>query len=189
MFDIMMDIETLSTDSTRAAVMSIGAVKFTRGQLREDWSIDPNVFYCALDLTGQLMNGRTVTRKTQAWWMEQSKDAKDAILDAMPIGVQSALYQLGTFCTAAREIWANGVVFDLGNLEDLHFMSQQKVPWQYNAVRDARTIYRLFPARRDRPKFEDQKAPIVSHVKHDAVADCIEQVWKLYEHWPDGVET
>jgi hypothetical protein len=178
----MIDIETLSVDTRNALILSVACAEF---------SFSPNRFsilnpeYWVMDIREQLALGRKVDHGTQAWWAQQDPAAIEAWSRPSSTYTAAELFDhlhgkilSGDEC----EVWANGVVFDIGNLEGLAQQIKKKiVPWKYNQVRDARTAYRL-PRIHSRQVPTDWQEP--DYPNHHPVGDCIRQVIQLWQHWP-----
>jgi hypothetical protein len=179
MTNIMLDIETLGLDST-AVVLSIGVTKFT---LNEAAPLIGDSMLWTPNLAEQFAKGRNVNHSTLDFWRKQPDAAKASWLyPSKPEPVHTALTELSQFISSDYEVmmWANGITFDFGIMASLYHDFEIQVPWKYNAVRDARTIYRVLPKIRTRPEGSEQGP------EHDPVADCIFQIWNLWGHWPFG---
>jgi hypothetical protein len=179
---IMVDIETLSTHPFNAAVLSIGAVRFA---MKKDAPVIIGTPYLSvLDLNAQIAAGREVSNDTIKFWRDQTPEARKHWADGTPMRVNDALHSFYEFYGGSKDpdlpIWANGICFDIGNLESLYrqFFPPNRIPWKYNATRDARTMYRAIPELRSRPP------SAMGGADHDPVVDCRNQVWGLWEHWP-----
>lgn len=180
---VMVDIETMSPHPWNALVLSIGAVHFIPD--RPDAPYIDVGMSVALDPLEQMLWGREVDPATQKWWAERDVDAQDCWLRGKHVDVLTGLNLLSTYLygTTPSEdvlyVWAHGVGFDFGNLESLYrkVFGPHSMPWKYNAVRDSRTIAREFPKQRTTSR-------TIAGVAHDPVADCITQIWDLWERWP-----
>jgi len=173
--DVMLDIETMSTEPD-ALVLSIGAIKFDCLGKECPWFGER--FFVVPDFMEQVMMGRSISKDTQKFWATQNPEAAAHWADPIPdskISVQGAMLKLHTFCSDAPRIWANGIVFDIGILEGLFKQAHVKVPWKYNAPRDARTFYDTNPEVR-------KYAGEVSVLKHHPIVDCESQILRLWEH-------
>jgi len=177
---VMLDIETMALDNARSLVLSLAVTPFT---LRRD---GPSIGAAAVwfpSLREQIALGRTIDEKTRQWWAEQPEVARLSWVH--PVTGETILGDLGIEMAAAgvgsdTEVWANGIVFDIGNLDNLLRSARIRPPWEYNRVRDARTIYAL-AARRTMPD--------VTYVKHRPQDDNMLQIWRLWEHWPEEFES
>lgn len=170
---LMVDIQTMSTHNHNALILSVGALTFDL-----DWEVNLPVYgnerSWVLDIPEQLLLGRHVDPRTQKWWSEQSEAAKVPWRDEQePVPLEQFTQEFGLLVEPMEELWANGIVFDVGNLASLWAYDP---PWRYNAVRDARTIYRLGDPQRIATE-PDVHA-------HDPVGNCYTQVYKLWQHWP-----
>lgn len=184
---IMIDIETMSTDTSNALILSVGAVEFALHKRNpvflDQWSWLPN-------LRHQLALGRATSANTITWWLAPERAAaRTAWLVGSPTPLRVFADGLRSVTRTAKEVWANGVAFDLSNIAALVAQIDNesvvvtdehgKTPWKYNAASDARTIYKHTAQLRERP------ADLDFGPAHDAVADCKNQIWGLWEHWPE----
>lgn len=183
---LMIDIETLSTHSSRALILSVGVLPFTLEKAAPRFG--PALTFLP-DIEPQLASGRIVDPSTQAWWSQQSAVARLHWADPSykgrpdaPIARVSA-GGLATWFDANLpndcDVWANGVAFDVSNIENLFHEAGRRPPWRYDRVRDFRTIVKLLPKLRQRPD------ETTSSAAHDPVYDCRQQVWTLWEHLPE----
>ncbi len=169
-WDMMIDIETLDIRPT-TVILSIGAVAFTRWGDTETWG----QFNVRISTDSNLMHGRTIGEHTIKWWNEQSIEARRAVFD-VPYSEQkpleTALAHLSYFMEEynVKNVWANGITFDISALEDAYRSTGLKIPWNYYDVHDYRTIKNLFGESGDivRPT-----------VAHNALADALAQTHTL----------
>jgi len=129
---IMLDIETLSTNTSLAVITQIGAVKFNAA------GIDRKQFHLGLDVDQQLAWGRVIDADTLAWW--DTQDGSPYLRNYFT--VPRVLTALNRYIGSATRIWANGTVFDIGNLNSLYNMAGMSIPWPYNSATDMRTLRR-----------------------------------------------
>jgi len=181
----MLDIETLSTHPTNSVVLSIGVMSFL---MREVAPTITGHSLWVLSLNEQIAEGRDISAETLDFWAEQPAAAKDHWRHGEAIPVVTALSRLTAFIQPNPKpdyppIWANGICFDIGNLESLYRSYSMPLPWKYNDPRDARTVYRVLPKLRERPPYVDTTGAM-----HDPIVDCTNQIWGLWEHWsfPEG---
>jgi len=110
--DLMLDLETLDTETT-SAIVSIGATKF-RLDTTDDLNTileDERNFYAILDTDDQLARGATRSEDTDKWWSEQSAEAQ-AVLYAEAEDSYNGLKRFLEFCKGIKRIWGNGNMFD-----------------------------------------------------------------------------
>lgn len=162
MRNIMLDIETLGTQPG-CVVLSIGAVEFDNSGILA-------TFHAHIDVASSHKAGLTVDPSTMMWWLGQSKEAQDAILQPDTVSLQDALAALtDTFEWGNTRLWANGASFDFPILEAAHSAVGVPVPWQFWNLMDYRTLKNLV----------DKKVYAQLHVKpdiaHDALADAKSQ--------------
>lgn len=137
---IMTDIETLS-QSYRASILSIGAVKFGNGNTYDE-------FYEVVSIQSCIDVGLVVDEATIAWWMSQSKEARDVLKQSRTRGkpLKHVLESFNDFMVTDKvQFWAHGIVFDIGILERAY--EAAGVPWRvhWNNYMDTRTIFNLYP--------------------------------------------
>ncbi len=165
MNDVMVDIETLST-GTRAAIVSIGAVKFDI----ESGELGPE-FYKRVRLKSALNCGLQFDADTIEWWLQQGDAAR---LELVKPGVSliTALQKFGEFVGEGDVlVWANGSMFDNRILFDAYELMGLQLPWHYRDDRDQRTLTDI--ARRlgvvpEPVEFEGEEHKALNDAKHQA---------------------
>ena len=158
MADIMIDIETLAV-SPDATILTIAAQcfePFQRGYLNQ------HQFYARVTLESQ--EDRRIEDSTVDWWLTQPAAATEALSEDGRIPLEEALDGLHKICWHADFIWMNGPTYDATILEHAFKSRGKHIPWQYYKIRDARTIYSLWP---DCPK---------PPAEHHALKDCQRQI-------------
>lgn len=187
---MMLDIETMSTHESKALVLSVGVVVF---DLKPESPVIKHEGLWILNVNEQLVRGREVSLKTQHWWMEQSNAAKELWVTMQQNRVQHVLEQIALRYEGrwghpeaplegrCEEIWANGTVFDIGNMNHLYLDFEVEVPWRYNQVRDMRTIVRVNPEHQ-KPT-ATMECERTDRIPHHPLADCRNQIDKLWQHW------
>ena len=156
--DIMIDIETVGT-GPEACILTIAAQTFdplSTGYQKQD-------YYARVDVDSQ--PDREVDDSTVEWWATQPKEAQDeAFGEEGRIPLKQSLEELSKLCFHCKLTWANGTTFDMVILENAFKQLGLPIPWQFWNVRDARTIYSLYP---DWPK---------PRASHHALEDCRRQI-------------
>ena len=160
---VMVDLENLGTGPD-AMVLSIGACTF--GLERR---IPEQTFY--REINPETATG-IIDVSTAKFWMEQaSKGVMPPMLGAYAqvtavLNFMDWLKIVGAYDNLV--VWANGTDFDIPKLDRL--FKEIKVPtssvWKYNAVRDCRTIYKLFGNYGIKPERNNY---------HNALADAVWQ--------------
>lgn len=161
--DIMIDIETVATGPA-ACILTIAAQCFDPLTVDNIWS--DKFFYARIDIDSQ--PNRTIEESTISWWATQPKEIQNeafSVDDRVPL--DQALEGLGKLIWHSKHVWANGPTFDMTILEHAYKSYNKALPWQYYNVRDARTVYSLYP--------ELPKPP----VSHHALEDCRRQIIML----------
>jgi len=158
MADLMIDIEGLGTgpDTT---ILTIAAQSFDPlGQGYHD-----RFYYARIDLESQ--PNRSIQQGTIDWWATQPAAARDeAFSEHDRIPLDQALDELGKLIWTSNYLYANGPTFDCTILEHAYKSYNKPIPWQYYKVRDARSIYSLWP---------NLPRPATSH---HALEDCRRQI-------------
>lgn len=177
MKDISIDIETMST-FTNAAVLSIGATAFDRdsGQLGHTTRIH-------LGLGRAIEGAGHISASTLSWWMRQSYEAREAILQGDCHVEKAALELLHCFLRTNADdtdvrVWGNGSSFDITILESMHQRCGMGAPWKHWNVRDMRTLVDAAEGRgfqRGQIEFDG--------VKHDAGDDSRHQAKVIAAAW------
>ena len=168
MRDVMMDIETMSTDSN-AVVVSISCVEFDL----ETGEIGSK-FERGLKLNPQVKAGGVVDMNTVMWWMEQSDEARAALTFYYRKPVKEVLMELNTWLGSLHDnikdlkLWGNGATFDnviVRNLCKRHDMELMVPFWCDN---DVRTLVTLSGINTRDYEF--------TGVKHHGIDDCKHQI-------------
>lgn len=158
---IMLDLETFGT-SPEAAIVSIGAVKFSSAALGEE-------FHARIAFNDPLLG--KIDGHTVAWWLKQSDAARTALLDGERVSLTQALEEFTAWVGPDPKgffLWSCGPTFDSVLLQSAYRRCGLPWPFKYDADRCFRTIrdlgivaFRLH---------WDSKA-----VAHDALADAKKQ--------------
>lgn len=161
--NVMVDLETLGTDSN-AAILSIGAVAFSEsGEIGDNFQVNIQIDSC-------LKSGLSISGATLDWWLKQKPEVlRQAIEHAVPLN--HALLAFSDWCKI-REIkyfWGNSPVFDLVLLASGYKSVGAPVPWDYWNERCYRTVMALYPkCKTYKPK-----------VAHNPISDCEAQILNL----------
>jgi len=166
----MIDIETMDTLPS-SAIVSIGCVLF------DESGVSDHRFYRNIDLYSSMAAGGTTGAETIQWWMNQSSQAKQQLLES-PVPELQGLKSLTEFLRKnldeRGEIWANGISFDPVILESGYRRHGMNAPWMHWQLRDFRTeIKRLDPTDSLKQK----------PTAHNALADAVEQAERLVKAW------
>lgn len=161
MADIMLDLETLSTRPD-ATILTFGACKFNPYD-QEDIT---DAIYFRINVDEQIDLGRHVDDDTIEWWGNQSADVyAEAFSPDDRIALVKFTEELNRFIVGAKNIWAQGPVFDVVILENLYRQLGIPAPWQYWQIRDSRTLLSTLGDPR-----EKNKAGL-----HNALEDAVSQ--------------
>ena len=161
MSDCMLDLETLST-AVDGVILTIGCVKFDPYSLQEPHS----PMYERIDVDEQTEMGRRIDDATLEWWGKQSPEAfEEAMSEEDRVPVRTVLNALNKYLVGVDKIWAQGVMFDIGMLENMYRQCEMPVPWNFWQIRDSRTIMDL----------GDDSAKTSNANAHNALADAFSQ--------------
>ena len=120
-------------------------------------------YYCRADLESQ--ENRSIQQGTIEWWATQPAVVRDeAFAEDGRIPLDEALDGLGKLIWHSKRVWAQGPTYDMNILEHAYKSYGKSLPWQFYNVRDARTVYSLWP--------ELPKPP----TSHHALEDCRRQI-------------
>lgn len=174
---MMLDIESISL-RTQGTIISFGALLFNPRSLK------------TIDMREQLLVvvdphadndkwNRAIDWATIKWHFNLPGGTNDYLSHYANVSLPFALTQLSDYIHAHKPevIWANGVMFDFGLLEDAYYQTGLTIPWKYNQIRDARTIYKTL----DVKKQDWENAEIAAgegHI-HNPVHDCEIQIMLL----------
>jgi hypothetical protein len=157
---VMIDIETLGTDPD-AVILTIGGVKFDpNDESRGTW----DHFYYSLDIAEQ-MDTRSTTDETIEWWAKTNpKMLLEELDNTDRTPVIDVLKALNRWQVATDNIWAQGILFDLGILENIYREYEHHIPWTgFWRIRDSRTLIGLM-------EVDPRKS--MTFEAHNALEDC-----------------
>lgn len=153
----MFDIETLGVGPA-STILTIAAQSFD--PLGTGYG--PRQYYARITLESQ--ENRNIDDDTIAWWATQPEAQAEAFAEDNRIPLDQALDELGKLIWTSNYLYANGPTFDCTIIEHAYKSYNKPIPWQYYKVRDARTIYSLWP---------ELPRPATSH---HALEDCRRQI-------------
>lgn len=135
---LMLDLETLGT-RPGCVIRSIGAVYF-------DFDGRPlgPTYYANIDTDSCLAVGLTIDPRVEAWWGEQSPEAR-AALDYDKVPIRDALDGFSLFVedngeTDLLSLWSHGASFDIPITEAAMVRTGSPMPWKFQNNRDTRTM-------------------------------------------------
>jgi len=165
--DIMLDLETLSTEPN-AAIVQIGVAAFDP----DGTEVDPANCreWCVA-----MEPGAAVDHATLRWWIQQSEAARRAVFVEHPYSLGSALLNFDYYCKCYPEasLWSHGDKRDRTRhrtsswLESAYRSLVLTIPWDYRRVRDTRTLFWLAERRGWKRPQRD--------TAHTAMADAVAQ--------------
>lgn len=196
--NVMIDTETLSRRPS-AAIIQIAAKPFMMkgGTMVDDYGNNIELSL-NIDATSCAMYGMDFDMQTVTWWAKNtSANTKFKLQLDDPYPIEKALHKfsetLRTWLTTSGadelKVWCQGTDFDIALLREAYrtvYGSEDRLPWSYRNVRDARTYF-LEAAALFAPDEPDPYELIKTDgTKHDAVADCgwsIKAVQWAYEKY------
>ncbi|QLH62764.1 3'-5' exonuclease [Serratia symbiotica] len=178
---LMIDLETLGTDST-APIASIGAVFF-----EPSTGCTGGRFYVRVDFASDMALGAKPDGYAMKWWLKQSSEARAELVndEALPVG--RALSQLCQFIKDNQQpagkkhlrVWGNGASFDCVILRAAYARVGITPPWDWWRDLDVRTVVEM-----GRGLGYDQKYNLIfKGVQHTALDDALHQVAYVSEIW------
>ena len=167
---VVVDLETLDT-RPNAAVLSVG-VAFVKTCAVVD------AIELRLDLSEQLMLGRTVSASTLEWWLDGAKaDAQRHTASLPRYALSTALESIEARVRAyggpkGAFIWGNSPSFDCAILASLYAAAGMPPWWGYSQEMDLRTLRKFGLVK--------WQQPLIAHTAlHDAQAEAEELVGYL----------
>ena len=167
MTDIMIDLETLSTEPN-AVVLTLGAVKFNRRgpTLSLD---DLDHFYRRIEVQSCLEAGLIISSETKDWWEMQSDEARyEAFAHKDRVPLVQALKEFRNWFRGSRCVWSHGATFDCVILEQAYKACNLPCPWMFWAARDTRTLFDIAGVR-----IKDFPIKVEHHALHDAFRQVV----------------
>lgn len=176
---IMLDLETLGK-TIRAPIIQIGAVSAVEDETGLWTYNEGHGFVLNIDFDAAIRN-RVPDGSTILWWMQQSEQARQGIIDGQEVArtnVASVLRDFAAIIYAEKAIakaeevyvWGNGASSDNAWLNDLYETNGIQTPWEYWGNMCYRTMKNF---NRDIPK------PAFQGVAHDALDDARNQMAHL----------
>lgn len=164
--NVSVDIETGGLNK-RAAIVSIGAVRFDMGTGHVT-----DTFYRTVRIASCLAFGMETDAETMRWWNEQAESDRAVLNCPDAVSIETALKDFAAFvgdsCTG---LWGNGPAFDNAILDEAYRLTGIRQPVHYRFDRCVRTIVALARSFGTDPK---TLAP-VNKGAHHALNDALYQ--------------
>ncbi len=180
--DIMLDIETLGTESN-SVILSIGAAFFNI-----ETSDIGDAFHRHIGIKDSIKNGLNMNTDTILWWLKQSKESQEKLLEGQKVGysLESSLQEFTKFCwsgpmypstgsVSSCQIWGNSARFDCGLLQNAYNKLGMAIPWDFRKERCLRTLVSFAP--------DIANNWVRTGTAHDALDDCKNQIGYCCEIW------
>ena len=172
MTDVMIDLETLSTENN-AAILTIGAIKFNRNTPIPPDLKDCDTFYRRITLQSCKTLGLHCCSTTELWWSNQSHEARhEAFEHPDRISLKKALIDMTIWLRGMKHIWSHGDDFDCIILGNAYKRCDLQVPWKFWNTRDTRTLYDLANI---------TMADLPQDNAHHALYDCHRQIVGVHQ--------
>jgi hypothetical protein len=178
---VMIDLETMSLHKHKALILSVGLLEFDPTDNERLYLGDHQLLVPVIE--PQLLLGRRVSADTQKFWAqkENAEAAKHWLEAPFHANLDETIDRVREFCAGKECVWANGIQFDLSNLEGLaEDVGDTTELWHYQAPNDMRTFCRRTPEIRP---IQIGEALDIPGVPHEPVYDCISQAWRVWSHW------
>ena len=169
MRELMVDIETMG-NNVNSPIVQIGAVYFSleTGETGDEYLIN-------LDLDDAIRNGATPDGRTIYWWLSQSKEARQSIVDnpdCETMFEDQGLRDFNEFWSRAKRVWSHAT-FDFVILMNAMRRREINPTVHYRKARDIRTLTSLA----DMTKAEIDNFQVEREgVHHNGLDDAIYQV-------------
>lgn len=164
---VMVDLETMSTQDD-AAIISIGATRFWLNVSQDEFT-DDQLFYQTVSLKSCQKVGLNIDATTVEWWLQQSKEAQQALFDSCRMDIHGALRRFASFIPDDAYVFGNGATFDNMILRHAFKACGVQYPVSYKKDVCYRTLARM----------SDTIVPATEGVKHNALDDAKRQTKHL----------
>lgn len=182
---VMVDLETYGT-GPHAAITAIGAVVFD--PYSDPQVIDEeDILNVRVDLSKSRSPGN-IDPATVEWWMQQSDEARAALLAEGRVSLETALQAFADFCfrkvpggtfgpglLKEGVMWSNGPMFDERLLREAFQRHGVLFPFNFRGSNDCRTMLRLGQQLGWKPTKHEKREARADLVKHDAADDAVYQ--------------
>jgi len=155
---VMIDFETLG-NGKNACIAQVGACYFG-GALQLPVKLNFDTEDC-------VKHGAELDASTVYWWLAQSTEARNSILEQPRVLEYEGLLILNDYLREADEIWSHAT-FDFVILMEALKRRGIKPSFSYRVARDIRTLNALCPT-------FDQKSIVREGTHHDALDDAMYQ--------------
>jgi hypothetical protein len=161
---VMIDIETVAGPPD-GAVVAIGAVKFTKGEILDR-------FEAYIPMGNAILYG-VQDADTMGWWETQEAEVRAKVFGGSEAPYDACM-RLGYFSRGADLVWAKPPTFDITILRHLYKQMGLTFPFHFRAERDARTLIAL--AAGYGVKYDDCYE---GSTKHDPLSDALVQTMQI----------
>ncbi len=163
---LMIDLETLGT-KPGSVILSISAVAFDIKTGKTD-----SLFHQKIDVYDSEKQGLKIQVDTFLWWLNQSKDAQNTLINGTHLKLRNTIIQFHKFVydwtSNDVKVWGNSARFDLGILQAAFDLFGYDLPWKPQNERDVRTLVSFAPEIKKETKFEG--------IPHYGIDDCKHQI-------------
>jgi len=158
----MLDIETMG-NTPNSAIISIGAVRFDKGGLKDEFQSLP------IKLESSIDAGLQIDASTVMWWMKQSEGARSKVYNGK-VELEEILVDFSRWVHESEEppiVWGNGAMFDNVILGNAYNKVGMEKPWAFWNDRCYRTVKSLYP------KTEIERVGVYHHAVDDAKSQAL----------------
>lgn len=135
MNDLMLDIETLGTNSN-SVVLQVSMVYFDRYTKEIGKTFTQNI-----DIEDSFRLGFYADEETVKWWENKPKEIWESV-STNGFKVTEVIKNIEEFVDFKTIIWSHSS-FDIPLLENIFRKLNKKIPWKYTNTRDIRTLVDL----------------------------------------------
>lgn len=184
--EVMLDMETFDIAET-AAIIEVALIPFFLDDTEE---YDDGYIYHTIDITSCLMEGMTVDKDTQLWWMEKPAKTKWHFSMQEHHTIRHSMEEIYNWLLRIGEVyevhlWCRGLNFDVPKLERCFrvLLKKKEMPYRWWNVEDARCYCRN----------RDVHTTDIEFVgtPHTAEDDCrhqiklVQKAWKVEQYLQD----
>jgi DNA polymerase III epsilon subunit-like protein len=166
----MLDLETLGTNP-KCIVLAIGVALFNDEKILQTFRVH-------IDPADSERYGLVAEAGTTMWWLDQSKEAQNALTAHKTHGLEDSLDAFAqAFDWKNVQVWCNGASFDFPILAAVHRAAGRKLPWPFYNEMDFRTVKNMV-GKQTLKEFAAKPT-----IAHDCVADAVAQAQTLINLW------
>jgi len=176
MTDIMLDVETTSTDAARGGIIQLAAVKF---------NYDTGKVGSVFDRCPMLLPFRSWSDSTREFWMKKNLPVYQTIVARAEPGVQvfkdfADWVHVDEPKDTGYRIWGKPIQFDWSFVASHMEQCDLPMPATYRYMRDLNTFLAALAGSARHSSVENEVPLPVANGQHNALYDCAWQIDQLF---------